>query len=50
MNSRSHSSFYQHEKLKKKIGYVRLLALRPFLAYCASPSDDNDDCGEVDGM
>jgi hypothetical protein len=33
------------------IWFVRLLALRPRLAYCASLSGDSeDDCGEADGM
>jgi hypothetical protein len=30
------------------IWFVRLMALRPLLAYCAS--DSEDDCGEADGM
>jgi hypothetical protein len=29
---------------------VRLLALRPLLAHCASLGDSEDDCGEADGM
>jgi hypothetical protein len=32
------------------IWFVRLLALRPLLAYCASPGDSEDDCGEADGI
>jgi hypothetical protein len=33
-----------------KFWFVRLLALRPLLAYCASLGDSEDDCGEADGM
>jgi hypothetical protein len=33
------------------IWFVRLLALRPLLAYCAAASGDSeDDCGEAGGM
>jgi hypothetical protein len=32
------------------IWFVRLLALRPLLAYCAASGDSEDDCGEADGM
>jgi hypothetical protein len=33
------------------IWFVRLLAMRPLLAYCVPASDDSeDDCGEADGM
>jgi hypothetical protein len=33
------------------ICFVRLLVLRPLLAYCVQASGDSeDDCGEADGM
>jgi hypothetical protein len=32
------------------IWFGKLLALRPFLAYCAASGDSEDDCGEADGM
>jgi hypothetical protein len=43
------------EKVPKKAfffnsGFVRLLALRPLLAYVPASGDTEDDCGEADGM
>jgi hypothetical protein len=32
------------------IWFVRLLALRPLLAYVPASGDSEDDCGEADGM
>jgi hypothetical protein len=32
------------------IWFVRLLALRPLVAYLPASGDSEDDCGEADGM